>query len=106
MAKRVEWALKDALVLIRDIQTEAMELGYYIALAGGVLNEGFSENDLDLVAVPRTPDPDREAFVMWIKERFTVIYCHVYAGVTDVISLCYGPKTLRIDLAIIDGKEK
>lgn len=106
MAEHVEWVLGDALVLIREIQPEAMELGYYIALAGGVLNKGSSGADLDLVAVPRTPDPDRRAFVTWIKERFTVIYYHGYAGVTDVISLCYGPKTLKIDLAIVDGKEK
>jgi hypothetical protein len=31
-----------------------MDSGYYLALAGGVLNTGHSENDLDLVAVPRT----------------------------------------------------
>jgi hypothetical protein len=48
------WSIEDALVLIRNIQPKCMELGYYIALAGGVLNKGYSDSDLDLVAIPRT----------------------------------------------------
>ena len=47
------WNLNDALELIRNIQPDCMNSGYYIALAGGVLNGGGSINDLDLVAVPR-----------------------------------------------------
>jgi len=47
------WSLMHALRVIRTIQKPCMEAGYYIALAGGVLNRGFSANDLDLVAVRR-----------------------------------------------------
>lgn len=46
--------IDQALLLIRKLQPVVMEAGYYLALAGGVLNNGRSPNDLDLVAVPRT----------------------------------------------------
>jgi hypothetical protein len=49
------WTMADALELIRMLQPHIMEAGYYLALAGGVLNNGSSNNDLDLVAVPRSP---------------------------------------------------
>ena len=40
-----------------------MTAGYYLALAGGVLNRGSSSNDLDLVAVPRTESSDPSWFI-------------------------------------------
>jgi len=48
------WEIKEALEFIRTLQPITMAAGYYIALAGRVLNKGYSDNDLDLVAVPRT----------------------------------------------------
>lgn len=45
-----------ALTFIRSIQADCMNSGYYIALGGGVLNNGFSNNDLDLVLMPRTSE--------------------------------------------------
>jgi len=40
--------------LISNIQPMCKENGYYIALAGSCINKGYSTNDIDLVAVPRT----------------------------------------------------
>lgn len=47
------WDIASAVVWLQTMQIEAHELGYNLALAGGVLNNGFSENDLDVIAVPR-----------------------------------------------------
>lgn len=46
------WMRSDAFRLIEELQPKLMAAGWFIALAGGVLNKGYSEHDLDLVAVP------------------------------------------------------
>lgn len=46
------WTLDLALSFIRERQPNTMAAGYYLALAGGVLNTGSSKADLDLVVVP------------------------------------------------------
>lgn len=51
---RLPWTLRTAVEVIHDMQKECIARGYSIALAGGVLHDGFSYSDLDLVAVPRT----------------------------------------------------
>lgn len=48
------WTLESALIYIRALQPKAMEAGWCILLAGGVLNNGISKNDLDLLAYPKT----------------------------------------------------
>lgn len=45
------WTLYQALDVIKQLQ-EINKHGYYIALAGSVLDKGYSENDLDLVMYP------------------------------------------------------
>lgn len=52
------WDLDSALELIRTIQHELHDANWHVALAGGVLNRGFSEKDLDLVFVPMGPSAD------------------------------------------------
>ena len=47
------WTLDAALEWVRERQPVMMRNGWYLALAGGVLNRGRSTNDLDLVAMPR-----------------------------------------------------
>lgn len=47
-----EWSLSDALDLIRTIQPRLHERNWHVALAGGVLNNGSSMKDLDLVFLP------------------------------------------------------
>lgn len=46
------WTLESALAFIREIQPSIRELDYHILLAGGVLNTGKSEKDLDLWFIP------------------------------------------------------
>jgi hypothetical protein len=52
--KRPMWEVVGAIALIQSIQPEIKPLGYHVALAGGVLNTGRSDKDLDLVFVPLT----------------------------------------------------
>lgn len=53
------WTLDEALSLIRDLQPEVLRLGYHITLAGGVLNKGVSEKDLDLIFLPFNEENSR-----------------------------------------------
>lgn len=46
------WKLGEALALIKSIQTRIKKLGFHVCLAGGVLNVGYSQKDLDLVFLP------------------------------------------------------
>lgn len=46
------WTLNDALLVVRDLQFKALQCGYHLALCGGVLNKGTSDNDLDLAVLP------------------------------------------------------
>jgi len=48
--------LADALPLIRKISPIAQRHGFSVALYGGVLNRGQSEQDLDLFFVEQDPD--------------------------------------------------
>lgn len=48
----MKWTLQDALLYVRGRQADAFRHGYNLSLGGGVLNNGESEHDLDIVAVP------------------------------------------------------
>jgi hypothetical protein len=66
------WGLSDALALIREIQPEIHALGFHVCLAGGVLNKGYSEKDLDLVFVPLTNETkgDADDITSWCFKRW------------------------------------
>jgi len=51
------WTIDEALEFIREHQSKCVELGYHIALAGGVLNKGYSNNDLDLILICIDDEP-------------------------------------------------
>lgn len=57
---RLGWDLGGALAYIRELQPKTMAVGWCILLGGSVLNKGYSANDLDLLAYPRTLSSDRE----------------------------------------------
>lgn len=59
-----EWTLDSALSWIRERQPAVMAAGWYMALAGGVLNNGSSRKDLDLVLMPRTSNSRREQLIL------------------------------------------
>lgn len=46
------WNLEEGLSLVRAIQPGAKGYGFHVALAGGVLNKGTSDKDIDLVFLP------------------------------------------------------
>lgn len=48
------WTLENSVELIRILQPLAHKHGYHLALAGGILNRGYSDKDLDVVALPRS----------------------------------------------------
>lgn len=48
------WNLAEASLFVSAMQQEAHDAGWNLSIGGGVLNNGYSENDLDLVAVART----------------------------------------------------
>lgn len=52
------WTLVRAVKEIAKWQPAADKVGFYLTLAGGVLNKGYSDHDLDLVAVQRAECPD------------------------------------------------
>lgn len=68
--KEPKWDLNKALVLIRSLQPGCNERGYYVALGGGVLNNGYSDHDLDLLLMPMTLQSDPEALNVYIHELF------------------------------------
>jgi hypothetical protein len=84
----IMWLLDDALLLIRSIRTQCMdETGYYLALAGGVLNTGQSVRDLDLVAVPDLCRKcDYFSLIKFFNTKLTVISLSV--GPTYAQFLC------------------
>ena len=47
------WDLVRAVLYIRGLQRKAHQFGYNLTLGGGVLNNGHSDHDLDIVAIPR-----------------------------------------------------
>ncbi len=66
------WTLETALTTVRAIQPMLKVLGYHVALAGGTLNRGFSEKDLDLVFLPLTNDkaPDVAPLMTFLAATF------------------------------------
>ena len=67
------WDLASAVNFIRALQPEAHSSGWNLCLGGGVLNNGFSTGDLDIVAVPRgvhLPQPPDTELLQWFP-------CHI-----------------------------
>lgn len=50
----IVWTIDEALEWIRSVQPAVMESGWCLMLGGGVLNQGVSGTDLDVIAYPRT----------------------------------------------------
>lgn len=46
------WTFDEAMEAVTALQPELREIGYHMALGGGVLNSGTSEKDLDLYFLP------------------------------------------------------
>ncbi len=96
----VVWTLDLALELIRNLQPAAMQKGYYLALAGGVLNNGYSVNDLDLVAVPRTKTSVEVEFVECLNTFLVPTREPGYRQSTMILHYSYNGKP--IDIAVVN----
>ena len=48
----LSWTFEGAKPLIKILQAELRDIGYHVALGGGVLNKGVSKKDLDLYVLP------------------------------------------------------
>lgn len=46
------WYLSDAQNVVRQLQAVIWPLGWHVVLGGGVLNHGYSNDDLDLYLLP------------------------------------------------------
>jgi len=84
-----------------------MAAGYYLALAGGVLNNGYSDNDLDLVAVPRTEDSNHMKLII------TVLPKLLGGDVTEISNVACAKvmsfklsDTRKVDISIITPRKE
>ena len=66
------WTLDEALVLVRELQPQLTQFEYHVALGGGVLNKGKSDNDLDLYFISfdfQLPE-NYERLIDFLKNKF------------------------------------
>lgn len=68
------WDIESSLALIRKLQPSAIPVGYNLCLCGGVLDRGFSDSDLDIVAMPGSYTEQREADLinLFLAESYTL----------------------------------
>ncbi len=45
------WNMEEALLFIRNLQPVVKKYNFHLALAGGVLNNGYSVKDLDIICM-------------------------------------------------------
>jgi len=87
------WDLISACELIRLLRPGVMNCGYDIALAGGVLNAGHSDKDLDLVAVPMARSSSKAQLALFLNSSFLVAKIHnIHNG--EVYELQHGVKSI------------
>lgn len=96
------YSLDFAAKLVSGIQESCMKRGYYIALAGGVINKGWSTNDIDLVAVPMAGESNSEGLISYltlIMELLREPTKQSRGRCVDIYHFDY--KNVKIDLALI-----
>ena len=99
--KQQSISIDRALILIRDIQPSCMNSGYYIALAGGVLNNGYSKSDIDLVAMPMSDEKSTsDTLLQYLNRRFIYVStCRVRSA--TLVEYLTG-EGFKLELAIVD----
>jgi hypothetical protein len=74
------WTLEEALELIRSLQDPLARAGYGVGLAGGVLINGKSDHDLDVIVYPldstvqNRRDVERQLIMCGLDLKFDLQY--------------------------------
>ena len=98
------WDLDSALSLVREMRPKIMTAGWYLALAGGVLNNGQSTRDLDLVAVPMSHDSRVASF--WLAyESFVTITQRAKMKPGGLHMKGLGPEGRKVEVLVVCSPE-
>lgn len=90
--KEPMWSFEEAFMAIIALQGGTRDFGYHLALGGGVLNNGFSNKDLDLYFLPLNGLPqDTDGLVTWLEEHFG------YAEPIGLSNTEYNPDTPSVE---------
>lgn len=105
---RVEcWTLAEAVCRLQTLQPQAFDSGFNLSLAGGVLNRGSSDTDLDIVAVPRRPGSEvRQLRLVFEHARFSIVgFEEVHPGV-QMIAVCPSGRRVEVLIACGEGRDR
>ncbi len=111
------WTLEEALNFIRPIEQQVFDLKYNIALTGGVLKNGRSNHDLDLMCIPANFSQEKESatllnytrFCLWIISHFKDIIESYEIGQWNAITTklaIYTKDGRKIDWFIVYGADQ
>ena len=104
------WELVEALEVIRSLEKRISKVGWHVALAGGVLERGASDHDLDLVVFPdhnerRPPFYDAVVALGWKRthtvKQMQANFVKIGTGDTKCVEVWRDKKDRRIDLIIV-----
>lgn len=90
------WRIEDALLFIREHNPQMEPLGFYLALAGGVLNYGQSNNDLDILVMLR-----REGICSGANPGEVIKYFLAF-GTLTMVKFSEGPHYIRYKIKHIE----
>lgn len=104
MSHKPMWNFSEAVDLISGLQQFAHDNGYHMGLAGGVLNKGSSNKDLDIMIMPLNDEKlivtrNIDAVIGAIGDKINCQTRKDYAGE-------YGNRIVTMDLVILMGDKK
>lgn len=110
LVPQVVWTLADALTVVRNTEIALAPFNAHVALAGGVLQHGYSYKDLDIIIYPSKTSKEYSWFAM--KEQlmrcgvtFGVYPCADHNKYGDNKFVCVGHLDgKRIDFIVLECK--
>jgi hypothetical protein len=110
------WTFEEVQVLLKNLNNYAVETGWHFALAGGVLCNGASAHDVDIIAYPRTSTKSKREDLygllgrLWVR-RLTAKELHKHwkaKGGKDRkhVEVWQTPTGKRVDLFILGDKRR
>lgn len=109
IATKTYWAIEDALKVIRELEPDVKsKASCFLGLCGGVLRNGHSHKDLDIIVIPMNGDvePDTRKALELISKSFGVEFVYsksaIYNGQKYVPLDFYSGETQhgRIDVIL------